>query len=444
MRRRGLMAILVLAVVGGTAALGWYGWRWYNAPSPPEIAAAVLDPELTAVIEKARERIRQEPYSAPRWGDLGKLLRTAQLFTDAAACYAQAERLDPHNPRWPYLQGEALRLSDSRAALPPLERAAALAGDREIAPHLRLGELLLTLGRNEEAERHLRRAQDIDPDNPTVQYNLGVQALARDDADGALTHLKRSEHSLFTQRKTCFQLAAVYRRLGRDQEADKYSRKAEQLEPDHNWLDPFVPSEEVVGRPARLQRIQHLETQGNYRAAAEQLAELIQERPDYAAYVALGNDLAKIGDFTRAEQALRSAIALVPDGFRAHYELSRLLWARADRDRGKDAERARKEYEESIASARRALARRPDYGMAHVVLGMSLRGLGKRDEARETLRTAITCNPDLAEAHLYLGEVLAEEGRTAEARASLERAVQLARPDDARPREALARLRKGQ
>lgn len=443
MRRRFLFAILVLAVVSGTTALGWYGWRWYNAPSPPEIATADLDPELTAAIENARQRIRQDPYSASRWGDLGKLLRAAQLLTDAAACYAYAERLDPHNPRWPYLQGEALRLSDSRAALPPLERAAGLTGDKEVAPHLRLAEVLLALGRGDEAEQQLRRAQQIDHDDPTVQYNLGVLALARDDTDGALTHLKRSEHSLFTQRKTCIQLAAAYRRLGRDQEAAKYSRKADQLEPDRNWLDPFVSEGEAIGRPARLRQVQHLEMQGDFRAAAEQLTQLIQERPDYSAYVALGNDLAKMGDFARAEQALRSAIALAPDGFKAHYELSRLFWVRADRDRGKDSQRARQEYEESIASARRALASRPDYGMAHVVVGMSLRGLGKRDEARQAFRTAITCSPDLPDAHLYLGEILAEEGRTAEARASLERAVQLARPEDSRPREALAKLKKG-
>jgi tetratricopeptide (TPR) repeat protein len=443
MRRRFLIATLVLAVVGGTAALGWYGWRWYNAPPPPEIATADLDPELTAAIESARQRIRQHPYSAPCWGDLGKLLRAALLVSEAAGCYAQAERLDPGNPRWPYLQGEALRLSDSRAALAPLERAAALAGDREIAPHLRLAEVLLALGRDDEAEQHLRRAQDIDPDDPTVQYNLGVLALARDSTDSALTHLKRSEHSLFTQRKTCIQLAAAYRRLGRDREADKYSRKADQLESDHIWLDPFVPEAEAVGRPARLKQVQQLEMQKDFRAAAEHLTLLVQERPDYSAYVALGNDLAKLGDFDRAEQALRSAIALAPDGFKAHYELSRLFWVRADRDRGKDAERARQEFGESVVSARRALACRPDYGMAHVVLGMSLRGLGKRDEAREAFRTAITCSPDLADAHLYLGEMLAEEGRTAEARASLERAVQLARPEDARAREALAKLKKG-
>ncbi len=443
MRRRFLIATLALAVVGGTAALGWYGWRWYNAPQPPEIATADLDPELTAAIENARQRIRQDPYSASRWGDLGKLLRVALLVSDAAACYAQAARLDPGDPRWPYLEGEALRLSDSRAALAPLQRAAALAGDREVAPHLRLAEVLLALGRDDGAEQQLRRAQAIDPDDPTVQYNLGVLALARDDTDGALTHLKRSEHSLFTQRKTCIQLAAVYRRLGRDREADKYSRKADQLEPDHTWLDPFVPEAEAVGRPARLKQVQQLEMQGDFRAAAELLTQLIHERPEYSAYVALGNDLAKLGDFARAEQALRSAIALAPDSFRAHYELSRLMWVRADRDHNKDAERARQEFEEAAASARRAVACRPDYGMAYVVLGMSLRGLGKRDEAREAFHMAIACSPDLADGHLYLGEILAEEGRTAEARASLERALQLARPEDARPREALAKLKKG-
>jgi tetratricopeptide (TPR) repeat protein len=80
--------------------------------------------------------------------------------------------------------------------------------------------------------------------------------------------------------------------------------------------------------------------------------------------------------------------------------------------------------------------------MAYVVLGMALRGLDKRDEALEAFHSAVACSPDLSEAHLNLGEALAEAGRKTEAEKSLQRAVQLARPEDKRPREALEKLRK--
>lgn len=440
MGRRRAILIFVLAVVGGGSGLGWYVWRRSTAPVPPEIASEGLDPEWAEAIAKARQQISADPYSAQSWGDLGKLLRAGQFVTEAAACFAQAERLDPNNPRWPYLQGEALRLRDNSAALAPLERAAALAGDADtIAPRLRLAEALLALGRNEEAEKHLRHAVAIEPDDPTVHYDLGVVAVARHDLPDSLAHLTHCEHSPFTQRRACILLATVYRRMDQKEEAEKYSHKADTLPPDSNWSDPFLADAQTIGRSARLQEISQRELRGDYRTAVEQLTALVQESPDYSVYVALGKNLGKLGDFARAEQALRSAIALAPEKFKAYQELSQVLWMRADKDDRKDHERARSEFEEAATCARRAIERQPHSAMAYVLLGMSLRRLGQRPQALDAFRTAVDCSPDLAEAHLYLGESLAEGGQTAEARVSLQRAMELA-PDDRRPRAALAKL----
>jgi cytochrome c-type biogenesis protein CcmH/NrfG len=71
---------------------------------------------------------------------------------------------------------------------------------------------------------------------------------------------------------------------------------------------------------------------------------------------------------------------------------------------------------------------------------MAVKSLGERDEALASLRTAVRCDPELPEPHLYLGEMLLEDGHTGEAREHLEQAVQLAGPDDPRPRAALERL----
>lgn len=433
------IALVLVTILAGAG--GWYGWRRYTAPAPPLVARAELDPELADAIEAARQKIRADPYSALAWGDLGKLLRAARLYPEAVTCFAQAEQFEPKNPRWSYLQGEALRGGgDNRAALPPLQRAAARAGPADtIAPPLRLAEVLLALGRYDEAETQLQRALELEPDHPAVQYNLGLLALAHDDLPGSLVHLKRCEHSPFTQRKACIQLAAVYRRMGRMQEADNYSRKADRLPQDGNWLDPFLSDVLAVGRPARFQEAYHLEMRGNYAAAASQLAALIKQRPEYRAYISLGENLGKLGDLDGAELALQSAIQLAPEKFKAYHELSRLLWVQADKSARAKPERARAQFEESAACARQALVRRPDHAMSHVLLGMSLRRLDKRAEALDAFRKAVECAPDLVDAHLYLGETLAEAGQLAEARASLERAQAL-KPDDPRPRAALAKL----
>ncbi len=451
MGRRGWIVLILLAVCAGT--VGWYGWRRYTAPVPPEIARDGIDPELADAIEAARRRIQADPYSAQCWGDLGKLLRPAQLYPEAVACFAQAEKLDPKNPRWPYMQGEALRWVSNRAALPPLQRAAALAdsspssrsgtGQDEgggVAPFLRLAEVCLALGQNDEAEKQLRRALQIDPDDPTVHYNLGLLALARDDLSASLDHLKHCEHSPLTQRKACIQLAAVYRRMGRTQEADSYGRKADKLPLDVNWSDPFLSDVLPVGQRARLDEISSLEKRGDYRGAAEQLRVLVQEKPEYRLYVALGRDLYQAHDSDGAERALRSALALEPKKFAANHELSRVLWSQADKLEGTNPEHARAKFEEAADRARRALDDRPDHPMTYVILGMSLRRLGKREEALDEFRKAIGCNPNLTEGHLYLGETLAELGQVAEARVSLERARELS-PDNADVKAALAKLK---
>ncbi len=443
MGRRSQIAIVLLTVLAGVTV--WYGWRRYSAPVPPEIACTGLDPEVADAIETARRKIHADPYSAPSWGHLGKLLRAAQLYPEAAACFAQAGRLEPKNPCWPYLQGEALRSRANGAeAVPPLQRAVALADSTgTLAPFLRLAEVLLALGRNDEAEKPLRHALEIEPDNPAVHYNLGLLALEHGDLSGSLAHLKRCEHSPFTQRKACIQLAAVYRRMGQTEKADHYSRKADTLPPDSNWLDPFLADVRAVGRPARLEEIHRLEKRGDYRAAVEQLAALIQDKPDERLYIALGKDLYKLGDLDRAEQALRSALALTSDDnvrAAAVHQLGRVLLTRADKDAHHNPQQARAEFEQAAACARQVLASRPDHAMSYVVLGLALRRLDKRPEALEALRTAVQCDPNSADAHFYLGETLAEAGQIPAARASLERA-QECNPNDPRPRTALAKLK---
>lgn len=442
MGRRRLLLILLLTSLGAGVALGWYSWRRYTAPIPPKIVQEEFDPELAQAIEKARQNIQADPYSAQNWGVLGKLLRASQLLPEASACFAQAEQLDPKNPLWPYLQGEALRLFDADAAVIPLQRAATLAEKTDtVAPFLRLAEVLLAQGRNGEAEMYLRRALEIEPDDPTVHYNFGVLALERGDLPASLVHLKHGEHSPFTQQKVCIQLATVYRRMGKDEEADRYSRKADILPPDSNWLDPFLAEVMAVGHPARFQQIQQMELRGDYRAAVDQLTALIQEQPDYRAYVALGEELGKLGDLNRAEQALRAAIALAPEKFKAHHQLSRLLWMRASKDALTNSQRTRAELEETVACARRAIARRSDHAMSHVVLGLALRELGKREEALQAFRTAVECGPNLTDTHFYLGETLADAGQFTAARLALQRAVEL-NPQDPRPQKTLAKLEK--
>jgi tetratricopeptide (TPR) repeat protein len=102
--------------------------------------------------------------------------------------------------------------------------------------------------------------------------------------------------------------------------------------------------------------------------------------------------------------------------------------------------RAEKLYQEAAQRAREALAIKPDYGFAQMTLGLSLKGLGQRDDALAALRQAVLCNPEHAELHFHLGELLAEAGQRAESRQQLEQAIQMASPNVPWRQAALARL----
>jgi len=447
-RRRWFLVFLSACLIVGGALLGWYGWRWYRVPVPPDISLEDADPDLVKAVEEARRSVRQQPYSARRWGNLGKLLRGAGLVEEAPRCFAQAERLAPEDPRWPYLCGESLLLRDADAALPPLRRAAALWGRDggevdNVAPWLRLGEALLAAGEYAEAEQNLRRAEQAAPKDPSVLLDLGLLACARDQLEESKRYLLRCRNSPFTQQRACARLAEVCRRLGDDRTAAEFSARAVDLPPDRGWIDPFVAEclQGAVGVAARFRRAEQFETQGRYRDAALLLGELADHTADARAYVGQGRNLARLGDSRGAERALRAALRLAPENIQAHYTLAQVERARAEQARQQNNRPAEEQaLRRAVASAGQALARKPDHGQARALLGWCLARLGRRPEALVELRQAVKCRPDLAEPYLYLGEVLAEDGQLDEARRCLEQAVRRAGPDDSRPSAALERL----
>jgi len=87
--------------------------------------------------------------------------------------------------------------------------------------------------------------------------------------------------------------------------------------------------------------------------------------------------------------------------------------------------------DEAEASYTQAIALKPDYADAHNNLGITLTELGRLDEAEASYTQAIALKPDYAEAHSNLGITLKELGRLDEAEASLRQAIAL-KPDFAK------------
>src|SRR5262249_31759378 len=158
-----------------------------------------------------------------------------------------------------------------------------------LTPRLRLGELLVTMGRPDEAEEPLRRVLEAES-NPTARFNLGLTALARDDLKAAREQFRRCVHSPFTPKKASVQLAALCHRAGDEEQAAKLSQQASQLPGDFAWPDPYVMEYKqlAIGKQNRLSNIAALELRGMHREAATELQEMVAQFPDYRACVALG------------------------------------------------------------------------------------------------------------------------------------------------------------
>ncbi len=426
-RARAWLAAGLAVVAALAAAAGWYAWR--RGPHPPAIDLAGADPALAAAVEGARAEVVHSPRSARAWGRLGMILLAHEFGADAGTCLAEAARLDPADPRWPYLRSLPLLLSDPERGLALLERAVALGGD-ETAPRLRLGEELLARGRLDEAERHFRRALERQPGHARALLGLGGVAFQRGELRASREYLVRAAAGAPSAKPIHTLLAKVHRRLGDDAAAGAALGRAAGLPDGALWSDPHVEAVEelAVGIDAQLAFADRLIAQGDPGRAIRKLREAVQEYPDsYQAHWGLGHCLILVKDFEAAERALREAVRLNANGSGAWFDLG-------------DGLRRQGNAREAAACFRQVLALLPQHAQAHYHLGLCLERLGDRPGALASLRDATRYRPNFVEGQRELGRLLAEAGRRDEAIVHLERAALLA-PSDEGVRRLLERVR---
>jgi tetratricopeptide (TPR) repeat protein len=429
-RRRLLLTALVLGVV--LAGLGAFWWKHRPAVAePPLVDLSTADPAVAEAVEAALREVRQAPRSGPAWGKLGMVLAAHGFASEARICFAQAEQLDPHDPRWPYYQAHILTFNlFSRPSVPPggkefgddwaealrkYQRAVDLFGDRFTAPRLRLGAALLDQGRVAEAEAQFRRVLDLEPGNPLAHLQLARVHFGRGDLKECLAHLRHATQAPFTRKAAHVLAAAVYERLGDPKASTRERELALELPDDVPMPDPVVDEIDDLkrGRLARLQRAEELLASGRIPEGVQWLRDLVQDYPDSSqAWLRLGRALLQQGDLAGAESALKTALEREPDLMSAHFYLGVVSF------QGGDLPKAE-------AAFRRALALKPDFALAYFNLGQCLLRKGDQDGAREAFRAAVENSPRSAEAHAELAAVLARQGRTAEALEQAQDALRL-------------------
>jgi tetratricopeptide (TPR) repeat protein len=398
------LALTVLVAV----ACGWYLLRPRPAPEPPEVNLANSDRDVAETIQKAQEAVRAKPRSSEAWGRFGIVLLAHDFRAEANTCFAEAERLDPREPRWPYLQGMILQRGTPEQALPKLRRAVELCG-KESAPRLRLAEELLAQGQLDSAEEMFEAA-----DHPDEEFNMRVLlgfariGVARGHAEENLDLLRGLTQDPRTRKAAHILLAEVYGRTpGKEKEAAAEREVVARLPDDVDWPDPYLKDvfDARRGKKACIETVNQLRRQGRLREAAGLLKDGTGRYPDSDyVWMAYGRVLADLHDQAGAVYAYGKAIALAPDRFEPRYRLGLALYD----------QRALAEAADAFRVAARLS---PADARAHFWLGKVLQTSGRVADLPEAIaayRAALRCQPNYAEAQRGLGVLLVGVAREAE------------------------------
>ncbi len=439
--RRVRPAVAVAAVVG-IAAAGWWFWPARPRPEPP-LPADIPDPEVRAAVDDARGKVLAGRRSAEAWGRLGMVYLANGFEPEADRSFEEAARLDPADPRWPYGRGRIALLRNPDAALDLLRRAADAGAGSAYGPSIRLqlAEALLERGQAAEAEP-LFRAESGNPEHRhRAAYGLGLAALARGDRAAAAQHLAVAREKRVVRPHALAQLAALARAGGDAAAAARYEQEAAEAPPAGRWQDPFL-NEVVdlqVGRVGFRERAEMLAADGRNAEAADLSLRSARARPTARGLTEAGFLLVRAGNLDRALPVLREAAALDPNDPVAQYNLALGLFVPAEQEHTRAPGVARALFEEVVRHASRAVELKPDYGMAYLLWGVSLKALGRPAEAVAPLRRGVAAKPEEFELQYALAEVLAATGAGAEARQYAENARRLD-PNDPRPGRLLPTL----
>jgi tetratricopeptide (TPR) repeat protein len=405
------------------------GWM-YTAPPPPVVNTDGFDPLIAEAITKARQAVLNAPRSASARGRMGMVLLAHEVRAEARECFAQAARLAPREPRWPYFLGLAQLTDNPMAAATNLHRAVQLFPESEFAPRLRLADTLLSLGRLEEAEAHYRYIWEREPKVAPAGLGLGKVANACDRVSEAAGFLAGVKQHPSTRKAAHRLLLNVNQRLGRTNQMEQLGRTMAELPNDQPWPDPFLAEIEQLktGETARIDLGDEWIKAGRVADAARLLEQTVQMYPNSdRAMFFLGRARLRLGDAAAAEAILLRALEVAPASIEAQMQLgvSRL---------------SQRRIQEAQSCFRAVIRNKPNLGEAWFNLALTLGDETNRAECVSAFREAIRLKPHFIDAYLGLAIALQADGQNQAAASELRRALAL-EPEEALRRKLEERLK---
>lgn len=260
-------------------------------------------------------------------------------------------------------------------------------GETRAAEHLNLARAFYHTGMYEEAQRELRKAEELRPESPEPRFYFGLIALREGRCADALRYLRAAAEQGRGQYAAFMDMALALERLGRYEDGLLALDQAERLRADH---PPVLLARAILQLKAG--------DVAGARASLERYRRRLGEGRPPALYYAFAILAAAL------DRDLEGALTLGEEGLKHHPSHGALLVnLGAVYERRGDVGRAESLYRQARGAA-------PTLPQAHKNLGDLLYRRGHYEEAREVYQRAIELDPKLGDdAYLKLGNIWYKE-----------------------------------
>ncbi len=395
----------------------------------------------------AQAAVVMRPSSPGVFNNLGVCLHATGNTQEAVAAYRVGLEVGGENYRWSGIHvnlGRALsELAEFSEAEKHFRRALELDPKGEYAL-LQYGHFLTTQNGVAEAIGLYDRVLKANPENPQAHGFLGNALKQQGQLDRAAEHYRKAIELEPGKPSARGMLGVILAERGEKDEALSLLREACELAPANYTAQVNLGVNcEQLGR--------HAEAVESYRRAVE------LDPKSVVAHVYLASSLVRDKRPDEAVVSFDRAIALNPDDFAAHNNLGILLLeqgrieeavphllraAELNPEAGPyeslgDALRQSGKLDEAVFYYDKALLQHPDRSQPHANRAACLGTLGKLSDAIEGFRRALSLDPENAECHNNLGVALAGQGDYSEAGQCFQRTLAL-EPDRVKRLRALA------
>ncbi len=409
-----------------------------NAGTLPPVALPDLAPMEPAVRQQMAERhealvaLIARPETPPAdlaraYGEVGRLLMSADYFDVAEPYLLHAQALAPNDTRWPYYLGHAYVARAEPAKAATSFRQVLRLQPADLATLVWLGNLYLDQGEPQLAEPLFSQALTIQPRMVAALFGLGRAALARREFARAADQLEQVLAADPRASVAHYPLALAYRGLGDTMRAEAHLRQQGSVEvgpPDPLMVELRGLLRGAVAEEAR--GVRALDSR-DFNAAVQSFRKAVDLAPENPSlHHKLGTALALAGNTNAAVEQFQEAVRLSPSFAQAHYSLGVLL-------------AASNRHPEAVERLSTAVRYQPDYIDARLQLADAFRQVGQLDRSLNQYRDVLAIDPRVADARFGYGMTLAALGRYPEALESFKEGARLY-PHQPRFAEAEARL----